>query len=60
MWATAGESGNGKLDYQLFFSIHFDLRDCTVSISCYLGHLQKREEDSVEFVEFDKELKFSI
>lgn len=35
----AAESGNGKLDNQFFFSIHFDLRDCTVSVRCYLGHL---------------------
>lgn len=39
MRARGAESGNGKLDHQFFFSIHFDLRDCTVSISCYLGHL---------------------
>lgn len=39
MRARDAESGNGKLDHQLFFSIHFDLRDCTVSVSCYLGHL---------------------
>lgn len=37
--ARVAESGNGKLDHQVFFSIHFDLRDCTVSVSCYLGHL---------------------
>lgn len=40
------ESGNGKLDHQIFFSIHFDLRDCTVSVSCYLGHLQRKRKDS--------------
>lgn len=39
MQARVAESGNGKLDHQFFFSIHFDLRDCTVSVSCYLGHL---------------------
>lgn len=39
MRAGVAESGDGKLDHQLFFSIHFDLRDCTVSVSCYLGHL---------------------
>lgn len=33
------KSGNGKLDDQFLFSIHFDLRDCTVSVSCYLGYL---------------------
>lgn len=37
--ARVAGSGNGKLDHQVFFSIHFDLRDCTVSISGYLGHL---------------------
>lgn len=42
MQARVGESGNGKLDHQIFFSIHFNLRDCTVSISCYLGHLQRK------------------
>lgn len=39
MQARVAESGNGKLDHQFFFSIHFDLRDCTVSVCCYLGHL---------------------
>ena len=40
MQARVAESGNGKLDHQFFFSIHFDLRNCTVSIGCYLGHLK--------------------
>lgn len=39
MQARRAESGNGKLDHKFFFSIHLDLRDCTVSIRCYLGHL---------------------
>lgn len=44
MQAREAESGNGKLDHQFFFSIHFDLRDCTVSVSCYLGHLQRKRK----------------
>lgn len=43
MQAKEAESGNGKLDHQFLFSIHFDLRDCTVSISCYLGYLQRKK-----------------
>lgn len=43
MQARVAESGNGKLDHQFFFRIHFDLRDCTVSIRCYLGHLQRKQ-----------------
>lgn len=42
--AREAESGNGKLDHQFFFSIHFDLRDCTISVSCYLGHLQRKRK----------------
>lgn len=44
MRARVTESGNGKLDHQVFFSIHFDLRDCTVSVCCYLGDLQRKKE----------------
>ena len=44
MQARVTESGNGKLDHQFFFSIHFDLRDCTVSIGCDLGYLQRKRK----------------
>lgn len=37
------ESGNSKLDHQFFFSIHFDLWDCTISICCDLRHLRRKE-----------------
>lgn len=43
MQAKEAESRNGKLDHQFLFSIHFDLRDCTVSVSCYLGYLQRKK-----------------
>lgn len=32
-------SRDGKLNHQFFFCIHLDLRDCTVSVSCYFGYL---------------------
>lgn len=47
MQARVAESGNGKLDHQVFFSIHFDLRDCTVSIGCYLRHLQRKKRSQI-------------
>lgn len=43
MQVGVAESRNGKLDHQFLFSIHFDLRDRTVSISSYLGHLRKKD-----------------
>lgn len=39
MKLSGADLGNGKLDHQFFLCIHFDLRNCTVSISSYLGHL---------------------
>lgn len=51
-------SGYGKLDHQFFFSIHFDLRDSTVSVSCYLGHLQRKK--TTAHVKCEKQLKFPI
>lgn len=44
--ARVTESGNGKLDHQFFFSIYFDLRDCTVSVSRDLGHLEEEREQN--------------
>jgi len=50
MQARIAESGNGKLDHEFLFSIHFDLRDCTVSISCYLGYLQRKMREQSLYV----------
>lgn len=41
-----GSSWDGELDHQVFFSVHFDLRDGAVGVGRDLWHLKKRTHTS--------------